>query len=161
MSFVDAARLTKDNIQCINDSMCIVYRRQKTKNTKAGNIKIVLSDKIKELLEWFDMNTKLIGNYLLPIVGVNYEEGEKLYNQITQRRCNIGVQLKSYCREIGADSKITFYSARHTFATNILRRGASIMDVKQSLGHGNIATTERYIGELDGVELSIKIQEML
>jgi site-specific recombinase XerD len=42
------------------------------------------------------------------------------------------------------------HALRHSFATDLQRRGASVEEIKEMLGHKNIATTERYLHGLDG-----------
>jgi len=45
-----------------------------------------------------------------------------------------------------------FYShaLRHSFATDIQKHGASLMETKEMLGHARIETTERYVHGLEG-----------
>lgn len=40
--------------------------------------------------------------------------------------------------------KISFHSLRHTFASRVLKAGASIYEVSKLLGHGSVKVTERY-----------------
>lgn len=40
--------------------------------------------------------------------------------------------------------KITFHSLRHTFASRVLKAGASIYETSKLLGHGSVKVTERY-----------------
>ncbi|MDO4978615.1 MAG: tyrosine-type recombinase/integrase [Candidatus Saccharibacteria bacterium] len=42
------------------------------------------------------------------------------------------------------------HALRHSFATDAQKRGASIMELKELLGHSNVETTQRYIHGLDG-----------
>lgn len=42
------------------------------------------------------------------------------------------------------------HALRHSFATDIQRNGAGLMETKEMLGHSNAETTERYIHGLDG-----------
>lgn len=42
------------------------------------------------------------------------------------------------------------HSLRHSFATDIQSRGASLLEMQLMLGHSNAATTQRYIHGLDG-----------
>ena len=42
------------------------------------------------------------------------------------------------------------HALRHSFATDLQRRGASVEEIKEMIGHENIATTERYMHGFDG-----------
>lgn len=42
------------------------------------------------------------------------------------------------------------HSLRHSFATDIQKNGASLLETKEMLGHSRVETTERYIHSLDG-----------
>ena len=47
------------------------------------------------------------------------------------------------------DKKISFHTARHTFATLLLYKGAQITTVQRLLGHKSIRTTEIYSAIMD------------
>lgn len=42
------------------------------------------------------------------------------------------------------------HALRHSFATDIQKNGASLLETKEMLGHTRVETTERYIHSLDG-----------
>ncbi|MDO4979168.1 MAG: site-specific integrase [Candidatus Saccharibacteria bacterium] len=42
------------------------------------------------------------------------------------------------------------HALRHSFGTDIQRRGADIMVIKEMMGHSNVATTERYLHGFEG-----------
>ncbi|MBQ2695120.1 tyrosine-type recombinase/integrase [Candidatus Saccharibacteria bacterium] len=42
------------------------------------------------------------------------------------------------------------HSLRHSFATDLQRRGASVAEIKEMIGHESIATTERYLHGFEG-----------
>lgn len=42
------------------------------------------------------------------------------------------------------------HALRHSFATDIQKHGASLMETKEMLGHARIETTERYVHRLEG-----------
>lgn len=42
------------------------------------------------------------------------------------------------------------HALRHSFGTDIQRKGADIMVIKEMMGHSNVATTERYIHGFEG-----------
>ena len=46
---------------------------------------------------------------------------------------------------VNPNKKISPHTLRHTFATNMLRKGARIEDVQPMMGHANISTTRLYM----------------
>lgn len=42
------------------------------------------------------------------------------------------------------------HALRHSFATNLQLKGASVAEIKEMMGHSSIATTERYLHGFDG-----------
>lgn len=52
--------------------------------------------------------------------------------------------LKNYAGSAGIESHVTPHTLRHSFATHLLRGGASVRDVQELLGHANVSTTQVY-----------------
>ena len=42
------------------------------------------------------------------------------------------------------------HALRHSFATNLQSKGASVEEIKEMMGHSSIATTERYLHGFEG-----------
>lgn len=52
--------------------------------------------------------------------------------------------IKKYAKRAGLGVNATPHTLRHSFATDLLRAGADIRTVQESLGHRNISTTQIY-----------------
>ncbi len=75
-------------------------------------------------------------------------------------RSSLAAATRAARRKAGIDRKITFHSARHTYATDRLGKGVSLAAIRDSMGHAEIRTTEGYakllenalIEAMEGVE---------
>ena len=63
--------------------------------------------------------------------------------------------FRRYRRKAKIDEKFVVHSLRHGFATDLIERGASILEVKELMGHSNIRSTMEYI-HVAKVELSVE-----
>lgn len=145
MSFVDEAMLKNSNIEMLETGEHIIYKRQKTQNAKdAKPIKIPVTPAIKEQLEWFKVNTILVGGYLLPIVTRDYE-GEQLYDHIRSRYKRINDGLKQLGKLLHIRMNLTTYVSRHTMAMTLQGNEVPREIISQALGHRNLTTTNVYL----------------
>lgn len=60
--------------------------------------------------------------------------------------------LKKWVKEAGINKKITWHCARHSFAVNVLTKGANIKTVSSLLGHTSVKMTERYLHVVDSLK---------
>ena len=57
----------------------------------------------------------------------------------------IRTHFRKYRRKAKLDEKVTVHTLRHCFATNLIENGASLIQVKELMGHSNIRSTMCYI----------------
>ena len=150
MSFQDMAYLTTRNIEKCEGGYHIVYKRRKLKNQKeARHLKVLITDEINEMLEWFKKNTILVGDYLLPIITIDHE-GEKLYNHVLSRSRRFNLNLTALGNILGIKTlKLTSYVARHTAAMVLQRKKVAREVISQVLGHTNLETTNVYLDSFE------------
>lgn len=61
----------------------------------------------------------------------------------------IDLVIKEWAKAAGIKKTVSFYTARHTFATLTLTQGADLFAVSQLMGHRDISTTEGYAEIID------------
>ena len=124
---IDACKLTKDNIiRDADDVLWIKTNRQKTK-TKA-NVPILPA--------------------ALKIIAKYSEKGTGLIPKVSNQKMN--AYLKEIADLVGLNKNLTWYVARHTFATTVtLGNGIKIENVSAMLGHTTIRQTQHYAKVLD------------
>lgn len=67
-------------------------------------------------------------------------EGEKF--RLTVR--SVQRMIKKYARKAGLSVEVTPHVMRHSFATDLLTKGADLRSVQELLGHKNVSTTQIY-----------------
>ncbi len=140
ISFADMVTIKPSDI--LNGRL--IYKRKKTH--KLYNIK--LTDKAKEILDYYNQPG---GTYILPDlpeVAINNASVERKYIQYANKTCN------KYLAKIGLELKLgqelTTYVARHSWATCCKKMGYSKDLISEALGHsfGN-RVTEVYLDSFD------------
>jgi len=66
-----------------------------------------------------------------------------------QKRKNQPLSIKAIQKKMeryakAAEIKASCHSLRHTFASNLLEEGTEVISIKEFLGHGSVASSERY-----------------
>ena len=132
LAYADVEKLTREEITTgIDGEKWIWTSRQKTESTT----RIPLLPPALEILDRYKDDPQcLIKKRLLPV----------LSNQ------KMNTYLKEIADACNITKKMTFHTARHTFATTVtLTNGVPIETVSKMLGHRNLKTTQHYAKILD------------
>ncbi len=118
-----------DNIDLEN--RMIHLRNTSSFTTKSGAERdLPLNDKAYQIIQ--RQKTRFKGGYLFKKNSVKY------------RVEYVSKQFKKAVREARLNEKIHLHSLRHSFASNLIKKGEPIYNVSKLLGHSKISTTEIY-----------------
>ena len=162
MNWKDMALLTTDSFYKITVTdiatkesrqvMMMQYLRSKTK----GEYDIQITANIQRELDWFKENTKLFKNYVIPIISID-EAPDKLDDYLEQIRKRANRSLKTIAKMLelpDSQQKISFYSARHSFAMTMQNQGKPVEIISQALGHQSVETTKHYLAKFSTTEMA-------
>jgi integrase len=110
-------------------------REQKTKKEK----KIKINRAVIEALEYYFKRATITDpdNYLF----TSYRSNKKL------DRIRVWQMIKDWCKEVGLDSKrIGTHTLRKTWGYQARKKGITIEQISEKLGHRSSIVTKRYIG---------------
>lgn len=152
MNFVDIARLTETNI--VNDRIIYIRSKTKTARTKGDGrvFSVPVRGWVREVLnEYRGQNFP----YIFPILKKEYETALSEKWALKKKAKQVNEDLQAVCKDLKFPNaeQVTFYSARHSWATLTRKAGARTELVQQGLGHGNVKTTEAYLADFETEEL--------
>lgn len=142
MNMKDIALLKYENLK--DDSL--VYYRAKTINTKKGNLKqinIFLNEYAKNIIEKYGNKNKSTKQIIFPIIK-NVDDAVEQQRKIKNFTSTVNLHFNKFAKNLGFEFKISTYWARHSFATNAIRKGASMEFISEALNHSNLNVTKSY-----------------
>ena len=122
--------LTKDRIRADSNQLTIIGKWRKMRST------FVTHDALEKLEEYRELRTD-DSNFVFVSHSNNRAPGPLTRNAVE----DIVKKYKTFC---GIDKKITPHTIRHSFATQLLKKGADIRSVQALLWHASITTTQIY-----------------
>jgi site-specific recombinase XerD len=143
----DIARLKYRNIE----GEIIKITRAKTEREKRHDprpITIVITNPIRKIIDTWGNKPVLPDQYIFPILSKGMTPLQE-YKNIQQATKQINKYINRIAAELELSSKVTSYTARHSFATVLKRSGASMEFISESLGHSSMATTENYLSDFE------------
>ncbi len=94
---------------------------------------------------WIEMQMKKTHQMVrVPLTALTPLVGEAGNHPAIPRNPLTNQQLKQIVEKAHITKRVTFHTARHTFATLLLAKGVPITTVQALLGHSSVRTTQRY-----------------
>jgi integrase/recombinase XerD len=143
MNFKDLAELTWEDNVCNGR---LVYRRSKTNDL----FSIGVNDKIKSILDHYQNVFLGQDGLVFPIYKTGSDANQKA-NRVKKCLKYINEDIKTLGRlaEIENYKTLTFYVARHSFATALKKLGYSTSVISEAMGHSDERTTQIYLASFD------------
>jgi site-specific recombinase XerD len=149
MNIKDMAELRFKDVDFANERFS--FRRSKTIETTGKDnkpISVVILPETMAIIERWGTKPNISENYIFPILKKGMTP-QKQMERIRQTIKDINKYVGRIAKETGITKKITTYTARHSFATILLRSNAPLELIRESLGHKDIKTTLLYLGSFD------------
>ncbi len=89
-------------------------------------------------LYWIKNKNKITNDYLFP--GINKPRKDKSISDFTIKEA-----FQKIKKNNNLDNSITFHTLRHSYATEFIKNGGDIWELKNILGHSSINTTSIYL----------------
>ena len=143
MNFKDMVELRWD-VNIVDNK--IHYRRSKT-----GDLFVIaINGKIKNILDLYQSEFQNGNGFVFRILKKDLTPTQKA-ERIKKQLSNINKDLKILAEkaEIENPRAITFYVARHTFATSLKKLGYSTSLISDAMGHSDESTTQIYLDSFD------------
>jgi integrase len=124
----------------------IIFYRAKTINTSKTDLRpvtIYLNDFTYSVIERYGNSNKEKGQLIFPFIAGGNDQIDN-FKRIKNFTRFINQNLKKMAVNNGITAEISTYWARHSFATNAIRNGASMEFVSEALNHSNLRTTQGY-----------------
>lgn len=141
MNFKDIVNLKYKNI----DGDTIKFKRAKTINTnkKQAPVTIFLNDFTREVIKKYGNANMSPNSFIFTIIDLK-DSPENKHTKLKNFTRFVNQHIEKFAKSIGIDVGISTYWARHSFATNAIRNGASLEFVSEALSHSNLKTTIGY-----------------
>ncbi|MES2762760.1 MAG: site-specific integrase [Bacteroidota bacterium] len=141
----------------------LVFYRAKTANTSKTDLKPVtayLTPHAKGVIEAYGNDKKDKKEYIFSIISKTDTAKEK-QTKIKNFTKFINQNLKILAKSVGITEDISTYWARHSFATNAIRKGASMEFMSEALNHSNTNTTKGYFAGFEDKDKKLFMEQLM
>ena len=125
----------------------IRIRMQKTKR----KIEVPITKSVTRVFRKYRTLFSKPESYIFPLLDrMPPLEGEFSHERrLVAVTANLNSQIKVVASRAGIHKNLSTHVARHTFATMLINKGATIYDVKELLGHCDVKVTQIYAHLMD------------
>jgi len=152
INFIDLMQLKQNNVA----SRSITYKRSKT----GVIVTFKLNAKSEEILNKY-RNIAFNAPFLFSFLRNENPIKNTIDNIKKKRLKEINRNLKSIMQDLKIQKNITYYCARHTFATHLKFNNISIEIIREALGHKDINSTISYLKSLPSNQLDKIIEDII
>jgi integrase/recombinase XerD len=142
MNFYDIAELKRKDIY----NGRINYNRSKTGKFFTINV----SEPLKMIVDEFYTEGS---DFVFPILSDFHKTPQQMKDRINKVQKKVNQNLKEICKILGIDVALTFYVARHSYATKLKRGNADIAKISEAMGHRDINITNAYLKGFENSEI--------
>lgn len=140
----------------------ITFYRAKTINTAVilTPVTVYLNEYTMSILEKYGSKNKNKNELVFSIISDDVDELTK-FIKVQNFTKFINQNLKKLASKIGITEDISTYWARHSFATNAIRKGASMEFVSEALNHRDLRTTQGYFAGFEDKDKKELMQQIM
>jgi integrase/recombinase XerD len=142
MNFLDMAELRKKDIY----NNRINYNRSKT----GKQFSINLGEPLKMIINEFYTEGS---DFVFPILKNTHKTPQQMKDRINKMQNKVNQQLKEIAKILNIDVILTFYVARHSYATTLQRGNADVAKISEAMGHNDSSTTKAYLKRFENSEI--------
>ena len=164
LAFVDLARIKSENIKIADVDGVRYYQftglKRKKTNKEIKDIFVEITDEVIPLFHIFYETMDKREGYFLPILQNNdlryhYDSEKKITEATGTYSVVVNKNLTEVFKRLGITEDATFYSARHSFATNYILSGGNPIYLAELMGR-SVNGIFRYVTGLTSYEQNIK-----
>jgi integrase len=153
MRYSDVSQLKWKNIE----GDFIRYEMRKT--SEAHSVKIF--PPARAILDKYKDNPAP-DDYVFPLLNTkrNLDNRETLVNELGSKNAYVNKELNNLRKKAEISKRVSFHTARHSYADIARKKGTDLHAISNSLGHASLKTTESYLKALDNETTDKKVQSV-
>ena len=164
LAFADLVRIKSENIKIADVDGVRYYQftglKRKKTNKEIKDIFVEITDEVNPLFHIFYTTMDKREGYFLPILQnndlrYNYDSEKKITEATGTYSVVVNKNLTEVFKRLGITEDATFYSARHSFATNYILNGGNPIYLAELMGR-SVNNIFRYVTGLTSYEQNIK-----